>query len=266
MDSIKKQQLFSIVNSLSVCIAIGVNYYSQVYKINGNTVGGLSNDYFNLFTPAGYAFAIWGIIYLGLIVFCTFQIFQTFKLKKTVEFINQTGYWFALTNVANAAWLFAWLNEYTLLSVGIMLLMLVSLIKIILNTNMERWDASRKIIAFYWWPICLYSGWIVVATIANISAYLAKINWSGFGISEVQWAVIMIVVATLLNIIIIYKRNMREFAMVGVWALVAIFIRHQDDYEDIAFTALSGAFILILQISYHGYINRKTNPFFSKQK
>ncbi|MDY7393759.1 tryptophan-rich sensory protein [Aureibaculum sp. 2210JD6-5] len=264
MDSLKKQQTFSIINSLSVLIAIGVNYYSQVYKINGNTVGRLSDEYANLFTPAGYAFSIWGLIYLGLIVFSTFQIYQTFKLKKKVDFIVQTNYWFALTNLANAAWIIAWLNEYTLLSVLIMFVMLFSLVKIILNTNMERWDAPKKIIAFYWWPICLYSGWIAVATIANVSAYLAKIEWTRLGLSEIQWTIIMILIATFLNIIMIYKRNMREFAAIGVWALLAIFVRHQSEYQNIAYTALSGAIILLVFIMYHGFKNRKMNPFFPK--
>ena len=265
MNAIKNQQKFSILNSLSVIIAIGINYYSQVYKVNGNTIGGLSDKYTNLFTPDGYAFSIWGIIYLGLIAFCGFQIYQTFKLKKINEFINQTGYWFALTNLANAAWVFAWLYENTLLSIGIMLVMLISLTKIILNTNMERYDASKKIIAFYWWPICIYSGWITVATIANITAYLAKIEWSGFGISEIQWTIIMIIIATLLNALMIYKRNMREFALVGVWALIAIYVKQQNEYESIAYTALIGALILFGYVMYHGFKNRKTNPFFLKQ-
>ncbi|MBJ2176440.1 tryptophan-rich sensory protein [Aureibaculum sp. A20] len=264
MNAIKNQQQFSILNSLSVIIAIGINYYSQVYTINGNTIGGLSDKYTNLFTPAGYAFSIWGIIYLGLITFCGFQMYQTFKLKKNNEFINQTGYWFALTNLANAAWVFAWLFENTLLSVGIMLVMLISLTKIILNTNMECYDASKKIIAFYWWPICIYSGWITVATIANITAYLAKIEWNGFGLSEIQWTIIMIIIATILNALMIYKRNMREFALVGVWALIAIYIKQQNEHETIAYTALIGALILLGYVMYHGFKNRKTNPFFLK--
>ena len=129
---------------------------------------------------------------------------------------------------------------------------------------MERYDASKKIITFYWWPICIYSGWITVATIANITAYLAKIEWSGFGISEIQWTIIMIIIATLLNALMIYKRNMREFALVGVWALIAIYIKQQNEYQTIAYTALIGSLILFGYVMYHGFKNRKTNPFFLK--
>ncbi|HSM63856.1 MAG TPA: hypothetical protein VK833_07970, partial [Gillisia sp.] len=117
-------------------------------------------------------------------------------------------------------------------------------------------------IAYFWWPICLYSGWIAVATIANIAAYLAKIGWDGGFLTEVQWTVVMITVATVLNIAMIYTRNMREFAMVGVWALVAIYIRHLDSQNTLAYVSLIGAVLILLNVSYHGFINRKTNPMY----
>lgn len=264
MNELKKQQQLTALNAFSVLMAIAVNYYSQVYKINGNTVADISEKYFNLFTPADYAFSIWGLIYFCLILFCTNQIRQTFYVKKPSEFILKSEYWFALANIANAIWIIAWLNDYILLSVGIMIVILVSLLKIIVNTNMERWDAPKKIIAFSWWPICLYSGWISVATIANISAYLVKIDWSGFGLSTVTWAILMIVMATVINLAVIYLRNMREFATVGVWALVAIFVRHQAEYENIGYTALAGSAIIFVYILYQGFKNRKTNPFFKE--
>ena len=137
---------------------------------------------------------------------------------------------------------------------------LVSLIKVILNTNMERWDAPIAIIAFIWWPICLYSGWITVATVANISAYLSKVNWEGGPFSEITWTLIMIIIAVLINLLMIWKRNMREFSAVGIWALVAIFVRHQDTYAAIAYTAMSGAILLTIVSLIHGYRNRHTNP------
>ena len=59
----------------------------------------------------------------------------------------------------------------------------------------------------------------------------------------------------------IFKRNMREFALVGVWALVAIFVRHNGELNSIAYTALAGAIVLFLLAGYHGYKNRESNPF-----
>ncbi|MDT0645628.1 tryptophan-rich sensory protein [Zunongwangia sp. F260] len=250
----------SVLNFLSVLLAIAVNYYSQAVKLNGNTIGSLSAQYENLFTPAGYAFSIWAVIYLALLAYGGYQMYCAFKTEKHLDLIKKTGAWFILANIGNTAWVLAWLYEFTGLSVLIMLVILFSLIKIILNTNMERWDAPLKVIAFSWWPICFYSGWIAVATLANISAYLAKIGWDGWFLSEVQWTVIMIVVATIINIIIIYTRNMREFALVGVWALVAIFVKHSGENEILAWIAMGGAILIFLNASYHGYKNKETSP------
>ncbi|MDN3595732.1 tryptophan-rich sensory protein [Zunongwangia endophytica] len=257
-----KPKLLAVLNFISVLIALFVSYYTQAVELNGNTMGSLSKEYFNLFTPAPYAFAIWGIIYLGLLSFSGYQIYQAFGSQNDLKFLQQTKLWFVLANLSTSAWVIFWLYEYTGLSVFLMFLILFSLIKIILNTNMERWDAPLKIIAFSWWPICFYSGWIAVATIANISAYLAKIGWNGGIFSEVQWAIIMIVVAAILNIVMIYTRNLREFAAVGIWALFAIYMRHSEEQTLIAYVALGGAILIGINCAYHGFINRKENPMY----
>ena len=125
---------------------------------------------------------------------------------------------------------------------------------------MERWDAPLKVIATVWWPICAYSGWIAVATIANISAYLAKTEWEVL-FSAQQWTVIMISVAGLLNLFMIYNRNMREFALVGIWAITAIAVRHWSELPLIKWTSVFWAAMLFIAVALHGYRNRETNPF-----
>lgn len=255
------EKKLSVFNLVSVLLVIGMSYYSQAVTLNGNTIGSLSEDYYNLFTPAGYAFAIWGIIYIALIAYAIFQVRNAFKEGGETWFITKTGPWFIIANVANAAWVVAWLYEYTGLSVILMFIILISLIKIILNTNMERWDAPLKIIAFTWWPICLYSGWIAVATIANVSAYLAKLGWDGWFFNEVQWTMFMIVVATAVNIVIVFTRNMREFALVGIWALVAIYFRHFEEIPVISYTALIASISIFSVVTWHAWKNRDTNPF-----
>lgn len=264
MATLKKQQTLSILNMGAVLFTIGINYFSQLYTINGNRVSDMSNKYSNLFTPAGYAFAIWGIIFLALFTFAGFQIYRTFVRKKKFDFISQVGLWFIIANVGTGLWVVVWLYDYTLVSVLIMLVILFSLIKIVVNTNMERWRAPAKTIMFGWWPISIFAGWISVATIANIAAYLSKIGWSGGFLTPIDWTIVMIVVATLLNLVLIYTRGMREFAVVGVWALIAIYVRHQNSYESIAMTALVGAAFIFISVFVHAFMNRKINPFYGK--
>lgn len=252
----------AVFNFLSVLLSIIVSYISQTGIINGNTMGSISHKYSNLFTPADYAFSIWGLIYLGLLAFSIFMIHQAYTNGKYTDFIEKTSFWFIVANIGTCLWVFAWLYEVLPLSVVLMFLILLKLLKIILNNNMERWDAPFKVIAFYWWPICLYSGWIAVASIANMAAFLTEVGWDGSFFSEADWTIIMIAVAVMINLLMIWLRNMREFALVGIWALVAIYFRHTGNYDQIAWAALAGAILLFLNISYHGFINRKTNPFY----
>jgi hypothetical protein len=87
-----------------------------------------------------------------------------------------------------------------------------------------------------------------------------KIDWNGFGISPEIWTLIMILIATAINIIITWKRNMREFAMVGAWALIAIGVANNDGNLMIAYTAFTTAAILIINSSVQAFKNRHSNP------
>lgn len=264
MATFKKQQTLSLVNMLAVIFTVGINYYSQIYTINGNRVSDMSSKYTNLFTPAGYAFAIWGIIFLALFIFAGHQIYRTLIRRKRFDFVSQSNFWFPVATIGTGLWVVVWLYDYTLFSVLVMLMILFSLIKVVINTNMERWRAPGKTIIFGWWPISIFTGWIAVATIANISAYLSKLGWDGGPLSPITWTIVMIVIATLLNIVLIFTRGMREFAVVGAWALFAIYVRHQSSYDTIATTALVGAVVILISVFSHAFMNRKINPFYGK--
>lgn len=71
----------------------------------------------------------------------------------------------------------------------------------------------------------------------------------------------MIGIATLVNISMAWKRNMREFAAVGNWALSAIYIRHSGSIDALANMALTCSIILAIVVVIHLIQNRKTNTF-----
>ncbi|TQI69512.1 hypothetical protein JM79_0392 [Gramella sp. Hel_I_59] len=256
----------AVANFISVIITIAFTYYTQTGEINGKTIGEMSDKYSNLFTPAGYAFSIWGVIFLSLLAFSVYMLIQAFGNGKHTKFIKRTKFWFIVANIGTCLWSLAWLYDFPGLSVVIMFLILAKLCKIIINTEMELTDPPFKIIAFYWWPICLYSGWIAVAAIANTAAWLKETGWDGAFLSEVQWTLLMILITVALNITMIYKRNMREFAAVGVWALIAIYVKQIGQYDVIAYSAAAGALLIFLNISYHGFKNRKKQPLYRMMK
>jgi hypothetical protein len=229
--------------------------------MNNTTIGKVSNDYRSLFTPAGYTFAIWGIIYLLLFGFAIYQGRSLVKEVKNDDFVLKTGWWFVLSCLFNSLWVFAWIYEYTGLSCVLIFLLLISLLKIVINNRMELDDKPFPIIAFVWWPFVIYSGWVTVASIANVSTYLIKIRWDGYGISELTWTISLIIVAVIINLVVTWKRNMREFAVIGVWALVGIANANSITNEVVTAIAFVGAAILLISVAMHGYKNRATNPF-----
>ena len=241
------KKIFTIVNLIVVLGLITWNYYVNVYGINGNTVASLSDEYENLFTPADYAFSIWGLIFFGLLGLSIFQVKKVFFDKKDDLFATQIGPWLIIANLGNGLWLDLWLNEMTGTSVFIMIGILVSLIIIIIRTNMQLWEASESVVIWVWWPIALYSGWIAVATIANIAAYLYKLNFES-PFSEATWTIIMIVSATAVNLFMVQIRKINIFGAVGIWALVAIAVRHWGNITSLQFTALICSMIIAMSI------------------
>ena len=254
------KKTLQIANVVALVITIVVHYLSNTGVFAGNTMKTISDNYHNYFTPAGYAFSIWGLIYIGLLAFVIYTGGGLFK-KATDEWpIVEIGWWFVISCVANSLWVVAWLYDYIGLSVVLMIVLLFSLIKIILKTRMELDDLPLEKIAFVWWPFSLYSGWITVALIADVAAYLTKIKWNGFGISEIAWTIVMMIIAGIINLIITWKRNMREFALVGAWALVAIAVSNWNVEKSIAYSAIIIAVILFISSSIHAYRNRANNP------
>ena len=257
MNSQKK--ILSIANGIALVLTIAVNYLSNAGLLKGNTMKTTSDRYFNYFTPAEYAFSIWGIIYLGLLGFVFYTWNNGKKDLSASTVLSRIGWWFVLSCLANSLWVGAWLYDYIGLSVVVMGFLLFCLVKIIINTRMELDAHPLKEYLFVYWPFALYSGWITVALIANISAYLTKISWQGWGISTHTWAIIMICVAGLVNIIMVYVRNLREFATVGIWALFAISIsnnRHPDG-KNIVYACYAVIFIIAFFIIHNGLKSRK---------
>lgn len=258
-----KYKIISVVNLIVTVLMIGWNYYINAVGINGLTISDLSNRYENLFTPASYAFSIWGVIFIGLMVLSIYYCYLAFTHKIRPLAHEPSSLYFLITaNIFNGLWSYFFITQQTGISIVVMYGILISLIICIVKLRMELYDADTKTIVFIWWPICLYSGWITVAAIANVASHLSRTDFETILFSDYQYTVFMIIVAAIINILMVYYRNMREFGLIGVWSLTAIFARHFDtENNDIAIIALASAAIILTIIVIHGYKNRSTNIF-----
>jgi hypothetical protein len=255
-----KQITLLIVNTASLLFALFMNGLSNTGAFNGKTVGEVSAENETLFAPAGYAFSIWGLIYILLIMFVVWQWVAWFKHNDDRD-LKQTGIWFALSSFANGTWIVAWLYGNVGISVVLMLVLLVSLIVLTVRLRLEIWDAPKRTIFFVWWPICVYLGWIIVASVANIAAFLVSINWQGAYMGAEAWTVTMIIAAAIIYLLLIYFRNLREAALVGIWALVAIAVKQWQMQPAIVAAAIAAAVVLFVAIAYNAYKNRAPSQF-----
>lgn len=242
-----------------------MNYASNTGFWSTLTVADVSHKYDTLFAPAGYAFTIWGVIFLGLICFVSFQWFSLRKGDPN-NYIRRIGLWLAISNLANAAWVYCWLNESLGWSVIIILLLLLSLIMLTLTLRLELDDVPVREIFFVWWPIAIYFGWIIVATVACIAAWLTSISWSGWNINQPTWAIILIIAGGIVFSLLVIRRNLREAAAVGMWAFIAIGVRQHSDHPGIALTAFGVSAILLSVTAWHAYQNRQYNIFKKLQR
>lgn len=254
------KKTLQIANIITFVIMVFVNYLAGTGAINGTTIADISQANDNLFTPAGYAFSIWGLIYLMLLGFVIYQSRSLFKKVRDDAFILKTGWWFVLSCFANIMWITFWLYGFMEYSILAIFVLLYSLLKIVMKNRMELWDAPISVIVFLWWPFVFYSGWITVASIANVSAYLTSIEWNAWSYSETSWAVTMIIIAGIINLVVTWRRNMREFALVGVWALVAIAVANWEVSQTVASAAIAVAAVLFVSSGYHAFKNRATSP------
>ncbi len=209
-----------------VLTALIVNALANIIPFNGLTTGQVSNDFSTLFTPAGYVFGIWGLIYLALILFATYQALDP---QRDHPRLRRAGWWVVLGCAANMIWLFCWHHLLFPLSMLVMLVLLGSLILVYhtLETGrsevppLERWLARA--------PFSLYLGWISVATIANAAVLLTSLKWDGFGLAPQVWTVIVLLAAAALGALASLLRRDWIFGAVLVWAFAGIAVRQAGD-------------------------------------
>lgn len=232
-------------NLFSVILALTVNMLASTLPLNGQNTGEISDSFPVYFVPAGYVFAIWGVIYIGWIAFTIFQLQTT---QKESPRLRQLGYLFATSNLANAAWLFCWHYNQFGLSVLVMLVLLALLIASYLQLNVNRTSVTR---VEYWSVDILFSiylGWITVATVANIADWLYFVEWNGFGISAQTWAVIMLSVASLLGWAMALKRRDAAYLVVLVWAFIGIAVKQVTEPMLVLIGWIAAAFMFSLAI------------------
>ena len=240
---------------LATLATVTVNGLANALPINGQNTGQISDRFDVLFVPAGYVFAIWGLIYLGLIAY---TIYQALPAQKENPRLRTIGWIYVLASIANSAWIFLWHYEYLPLTLVAMLVLLASLLVIYQRLGINRLQVSRGERWAVQVPFSIYLGWITVATIANVTDLLWSLGWNGFGLSAETWFLVMLGAVIIIAGLMAFTRGDVAYLLVLVWALAGIAVRHSG-LQTLAMAAAITAGIVVVFIIV-GVVRRGSRP------
>jgi len=203
---------------ISILATIAFNALSQILPLMGRTAGDISDAYPVPFTPAGYVFSIWSVIYVGLIAYA---IWQARPAQWTNPHLQQAAPWVLLSSALNVAWLVAWHALAFVPSLVIIVLLLASVARVYALARRAAHGSTAGTV-FARLPFAVYVGWLSVATIANASVLGWSLGWQGAPWSAETWTVIMILIATVLGLAFLrFDRNV-PYVAVLIWAFIGI--------------------------------------------
>lgn len=163
-----------------------------------NAAGGALSASATPIAPAGPAFSIWSVVYLGLIAYA---VWQALPAQRASARQRRLGYWVAASLVLNAAWILSIQFNQLALSLPIIVILLVALIRaffLCLSEQPKGWVETVVVDG----TIGLYLGWVCVATAANTAALLTAAGFRGGGIDATVWAVAIVVVAGIIGLLL----------------------------------------------------------------
>lgn len=241
MEPFKTNAAWRWTAAIMVFANVLFNYAYTKLPHGGKDIGEVSDQYANLFTPASYAFSIWGLIYLSFIIFAIYQLLPS---QRSVPVYDRLSKPFAFANFLGSLWIVCFTNDMITASVFVMLLTLATAMVMFSKAkdSMKVEHRSNWITV----PFSLFFGWITVATIANVSAWLVSMGWHGGGISEPLWAIALITVALGLGIVVSSKTKDLIYPLVIAWATLAISMAAKTKDGSVAITAFGVGVLLII--------------------
>lgn len=247
----KSARLKSILVIVATVGVIAFNYLAAMGYINDVTPGYVSDKYPSLITPAGYAFSIWSLIYLGLIAFSIYQ-----ALPANAERFRSLRSVYILSCAANCGWIYFWHHEAILISVGVIFLLLGTLAFI--NVNLRKTETAGE----FWFakfPFGLYFGWVTAASILNATIALIYLKIQIADSVAVFLGAGLLLIAAALGVIIRFRLNNPFYPLAIAWALTAIAVKQSGQTLVVAAAAVGVIISLIAAISYLVKLNASTD-------
>lgn len=228
-----KNRFLPLLATLGV---IAVNAAATLLPINGYATGELSDLYPTGFTPPGYVFSIWSLIYLGLIAYGITALRQPPRSRARLESLQGP---YLLSALGNAGWIFAWHYRQIELSVAVMLFLLGTLIVIFRRLWRQPAPSNGEFLVIDG-PFSLYFGWISTATLVNIAALFHDWQWYPFQLVMNEWAIVSVCFATGIYVWMVAVTRNLVYGAVFLWAVTGIFLNAPIVTDPVRVAAITG--------------------------
>ncbi len=214
--------------ALAFSVVILFNYLANAIPLGGQTTGEISDKYISMFTPAGFTFAIWGVIYLALL---GFVIRQFVSNPQEAPILSKIRNLFVLNCLANSLWIVAWHYDQLIASMVLMVVILWTLFATGQVFKVESVLNSGWAFAFISLPFSIYFGWISVATIANVSVLQSAFELNDFLLSQEVWTFIKLLAAGAASYAWGWRFKQPAYLLVIAWAAYGISVANVDHKE-----------------------------------
>ena len=239
---------------LVLAATIGVivfNWLAATGRLGTDTAA-VSAEYPTLLTPAGYAFSIWSLIYVGLVAFSIYQL-----LPSNLARFRAVRSFYIFSCALNCAWLYFWHREQIVICFVIILALALILFAISYQLKdpeslRDTWAAKE--------PFGLYFGWVTAAMLVNFTIMLKFLGVEFSATAGTLVAVSLILLAAVFAILVRYKLTTYIYPLAIAWALTAIAVKQSGQTLVVAAAAIGVVACLIASASFVMNLKSSSNP------
>ncbi|MCR6109876.1 tryptophan-rich sensory protein [Bacillus sp. A301a_S52] len=252
----RKLQNLKWINLVTLIVVIIINALSNSLPFNDITTGELADRLNVLFTPAGYVFSIWSVIYALLAIWAVRQ-FISIKDADYAAY-ERISLAFFINGLLNGGWLVVFHYGYFMLSMVIMTALLINLIMIYYRID----GAHSNVTIWMRLPFSIYMGWISVAFIVNIGVVFNSLGFEdGLWLSAEVWTILGLIIALIIAGYLTTTLKDAVYPFVFTWAFIGIAVERWYEYTFLAYIALIsaiilGAIALYMIIKWKGFYHR----------
>ncbi|PYZ92341.1 hypothetical protein CR194_16030 [Salipaludibacillus keqinensis] len=239
---LKNKHPYLWINALALIVVITVNALSNILPFNNLSTGEISDQLNVLFTPAGYVFSIWSVIYLFLVVWAIRPFIVSHK--QDLLAYEKIGPAFVVNAVLNSMWLVLFHYEFFILTLFVMVSLLINLIVIY-----KRIRSVNETSIWMKLPFSIYLGWISVATIVNVGIFFNTLGFEeGLWLSAEGWTMTLLGIAVLLGIWFTSYNRDAVYPLVFVWAFIGIGVERSHEFPVLSTSAYIAAGVLAIYV------------------